>query len=254
MLSWWCLSPETIKHEILHSIGIRHQHSRSDRDKYVDIMWKNINESKWPQFNMYDNRTVNSHGVPYDLMSIMHYPENAKSNNTNVTIRTHNKNAQRVASWNLYTGFSERSGGPRLTDIELVRRMYKCDQLDLPKVKLPELPEPELPECKYIQGNGRIPEAWLIKALAISNRIVFVATTMADSWHNCQELCFDNPECTEWTINFGNGVCNLGEILLQRVVLSRHLKGRPGAYLEVSNFCQKTPDLLWARHTHCTRE
>ena len=181
----------------------------------MEIMWKNINEDKWHNFNKYDNTVVNSHDVPYDFMSTLHYDDWAFSNNTNVTIRTHDKNAQGVARWNKVTGFRGGSGGPRLTDIELVRRMYNCDELDLTKVNLPDY---EKSECYYFYGNGKIPEASLIISLANSDRIVFAATTMAESWHNCLKLCYDNPECTEWTINYSNGACNVGKSLLQKVV------------------------------------
>ena len=41
-----CLVLGTVEHETMHSLGMIHEHSRPDRDKYVDIKWKNINECK----------------------------------------------------------------------------------------------------------------------------------------------------------------------------------------------------------------
>ena len=213
-----CLRPETIKHELLHSLGIYHQQSRSDRDDNVEIMWKNINENNWHNFYKYDNAIVNSHDVPYDFMSVMHYHDKAMSNNTKVTIRTHDKNTQDVAGWNEDRGFTGGSGGPRLTDIELVRRMYKCDQLDLSKVNLPDgMPNKDL-ECKYFYGDDRTPTTR-------PSQVGFINTQpehLAESWYNCKKLCFDNPECVEWTINYRTGTCTVGKSRLQKVP-SKHL-------------------------------
>ena len=87
-LAGGCLSPGTIKHEVMHSLGIFHQQSRSDRDYHVKILWENIKDNLTSQFNKYSPWFINSYGVPYDLMSVMHYPPNAFSKNGKLTIQT----------------------------------------------------------------------------------------------------------------------------------------------------------------------
>ena len=120
-----CLRSSTIKHELMHSLGIFHQQSRSDRDDHVEILWDNIQDDFKGNFNKYVPTFINAHGVPYDLMSMMHYTSIMASKNQNITIRTLDENAQNITLWNY-----RRGRITRLTDIELIRRMYRCEQLE----------------------------------------------------------------------------------------------------------------------------
>ena len=43
----YCLSPGTVTHELIHSVGFWHEHQRPDRDDWVTINYDNIPESEW---------------------------------------------------------------------------------------------------------------------------------------------------------------------------------------------------------------
>jgi hypothetical protein len=59
----------TVVHEMLHAAGFNHEQTRSDRDNYVRILWKNIEGDNAHNFEKDDSRTYGQ----YDVESIMHY-------------------------------------------------------------------------------------------------------------------------------------------------------------------------------------
>ncbi|XP_056002874.1 uncharacterized protein LOC125661847 isoform X2 [Ostrea edulis] len=56
-------------HEMLHRLGQRHEQSRSDRDRYIKILWNNINSNS--RYNFYRSVTYNRN--PYDISSVLQY-------------------------------------------------------------------------------------------------------------------------------------------------------------------------------------
>ncbi|HVM59640.1 MAG TPA: M12 family metallopeptidase [Verrucomicrobiae bacterium] len=66
----------TICHEIGHTLGLVHEHQRSDRNSYVTILTNNIAPGQEGNFVLLTN-SVNE--TAYDFLSIMHYSRNEDS-------------------------------------------------------------------------------------------------------------------------------------------------------------------------------
>ncbi|XP_053671287.1 hatching enzyme 1.2-like [Anopheles nili] len=68
-------------HELMHSLGFYHEHNRLDRDRYVTILYDNMqpDESLRSNFDLVDPANTTTFNVPYDLGSIMHYRRSAFS-------------------------------------------------------------------------------------------------------------------------------------------------------------------------------
>ncbi|TNM95219.1 hypothetical protein fugu_017978 [Takifugu bimaculatus] len=124
-------------HEIMHALGLHHEHTREDRDQYVTIEWEHILkgrhgkkvhfkkksgsdsfifllQGKEKNFSIKKGNTLN---LPYDLKSIMHYGEWFFS-----------KDGKRTLS----PKTSERDIGQRehlsKLDIQRLNKLYHCDE------------------------------------------------------------------------------------------------------------------------------
>lgn len=68
----------TIAHEVMHSLGFFHEHSRTDRNDYVVVNYNNIQDGKANQFNIFtDDGFEGFNRGQYDYNSIMHYGSTA---------------------------------------------------------------------------------------------------------------------------------------------------------------------------------
>ena len=72
-------------HEIGHTVGLWHEQSRADREKYIEIAWANIQPSASHNFSQHIQDGLDL--GDYDYGSIMHYPIDAFSKNGQNTIK-----------------------------------------------------------------------------------------------------------------------------------------------------------------------
>lgn len=108
----------TFVHEILHVVGFHHEHSRTDRDDHVTILWENVQPGSEHQFRVYNESTVTSFGVNYDFGSVMHYSETAFSRDSS-RLKTIVPNVP----VNVVLG---QRNGMSAKDAEKVNKMYRC--------------------------------------------------------------------------------------------------------------------------------
>ncbi|XP_021377453.1 zinc metalloproteinase nas-13-like [Mizuhopecten yessoensis] len=120
-LSSKCRTFRVATHEFLHALGLFHEQSRPDRDSFVKINSNNIRSGMENNFQKFSRRTINSRGIPYDYMSIMHYSNRAFSKDGTYTIEP-------IPASNLseYLNKIGKSTAMSEGDVQALRLMYNC--------------------------------------------------------------------------------------------------------------------------------
>jgi len=79
----------TITHEMLHILGLGHEHQRPDRDDFVTIRFDKIQPGLEYNFHRLDDTAFTTFGIPYDCYdfgSVLHYPRTAFSTDGSDTV------------------------------------------------------------------------------------------------------------------------------------------------------------------------
>ncbi|XP_071978740.1 astacin-like metalloendopeptidase [Engystomops pustulosus] len=120
-----CIWSGVAIHELLHALGLHHEHVRDDRDKYVTVYWDRIVPGA--KRNFYKTDTYNQDLTVYDYHSIMHYSNTAFSINNKPTL---------VASSNSSMYFGDQFV---MTDLDKIKvnTLYKCKPKAQAKVLKP---------------------------------------------------------------------------------------------------------------------
>ncbi|XP_056383572.1 embryonic protein UVS.2-like isoform X2 [Hyla sarda] len=109
-----CNAFGTIQHELNHALGLFHEHSRSDRDNYVDILLDNIIPGAAPNFQKFDSENL---GLEYDYSSVMHYGRNVFAKASNL--------ATIVPKPDASVPIGQRYGLSTL-DVAKINKMHQC--------------------------------------------------------------------------------------------------------------------------------
>ena len=74
-------------HELLHTLGFVHEHTRPDRDDFISINYENIEPGEEKNFekrpegtsDFFEKGSVDSKNTPYDVLSLLHYGPQVRS-------------------------------------------------------------------------------------------------------------------------------------------------------------------------------
>ena len=74
-------------HELLHTLGFVHEHTRPDRDDFISINFDNIEPGEEKNFekrphgtsDFFEKGSVDTKNTPYDVLSLLHYGPQVRS-------------------------------------------------------------------------------------------------------------------------------------------------------------------------------
>lgn len=117
-----CSKVGTIVHELGHHMGLWHEQSRYDRDKYIKVIKENMKTENKVNFEKYSKDLLDTQGLAYDYDSVMHYSANSFSKNGKDTIVVINRR--------VYADQGSPTIGQRdhlsKGDIAVINRLYNC--------------------------------------------------------------------------------------------------------------------------------
>ncbi|XP_013389360.1 protein SpAN-like isoform X1 [Lingula anatina] len=109
-----CEDVGSVIHELGHIVGLHHEHSRKDRNKYIKVNFKNVRENAMLNFMMMEGvETL----AEYDVGSIMHYGTYDFSRNSEPTIEVRDQALSFLAG---------NRRGLSYYDIKSLSKAYRC--------------------------------------------------------------------------------------------------------------------------------
>ena len=112
-----CVFSSVVIHELGHAIGFYHEHTRPDRDNFIDVLYDNVANGFERQFEKLRPGESDTLGLGYDIFSIMHYSRRTFSRDGfSDTIRARDPS---IVSF---------GNSRQLTDLDIAKanRFYEC--------------------------------------------------------------------------------------------------------------------------------
>jgi hypothetical protein len=105
-----------VVHEILHVLGFFHEQSRSDRDRFIDVIWENIDEEYRGQFGVVPDSFMSPvRDSPFDFRSIMLYRADTFARQPGLSTFRSRDPEQAIAPM---------ADGPSVEDVRRVNRLF----------------------------------------------------------------------------------------------------------------------------------
>lgn len=115
-LAHGCRRIGTVVHEMMHVLDFVHEHTRPDRNKFVEVRFDHIKPKLTHNFQKYDFGRAATDDLPYNFNSVMHYSNGAFSRDGENTL---------VAKMDAELEFGQRKQFSCL-DIKEINALYKC--------------------------------------------------------------------------------------------------------------------------------
>ncbi|XP_067950292.1 uncharacterized protein [Watersipora subatra] len=115
-------------HEMCHTLGLYHEHTRPDRDTYVTVNTENIEAGALPGFARNNPEAVNLYNTSYSYESVLHYGKDYYTSNGLDTITAVDERYQEVMGTTPTLSFK---------DIQILSAMYNCND-ECPTAHCPE--------------------------------------------------------------------------------------------------------------------
>ncbi|KHJ94081.1 astacin [Oesophagostomum dentatum] len=112
-----CFKQRTLMRFLLHVVGIFGEQMREDRNKYIRVHRENIQAGYEYGFARILSSDASTYDLPYDYLSITHYPKDAYAKPGTITIETLDPTYQDLIG---------QVDEPSVYDYKKVCLMYKC--------------------------------------------------------------------------------------------------------------------------------
>ncbi|KAJ1357158.1 hypothetical protein KIN20_015229 [Parelaphostrongylus tenuis] len=112
-----CMEVHIVQHELLHVIGLWHEHMRYDRDKYIRVYYQNIVPGYEDQFEKVSPLQSSVYDIPYDYRSLMHYTKTAFARRGRISMETRDPS---------YMDVIGRQKDASTRDYQKVCKIYSC--------------------------------------------------------------------------------------------------------------------------------